>query len=217
MNLFPKTVICCLLSITAPIFCLYEDQRKGIETDVNGRQEEKYDDSLISSHNFRKQQGDILKGWRRSGNFDIHQYPQHRMSLKSQMMILRRNANVPKPKTDKEEQSNKANEVIDVKFRMDKPKRRVNYDNTDFAYHDKMKDEGAGTVDEFERNLKLFEEMGQQAKLDNAVSYLHGNDLISSRRSGNVQHGDSEKEILFHHAVPIDVKINGFLQVPLEE
>ncbi|KAJ2938922.1 hypothetical protein O0L34_g17732 [Tuta absoluta] len=129
------------------------------------------------------------------------------------------NANVQKPNTDKEAQSERVNEVIDVKFRMDKPKRRVNYDDNDFAYHDKMEDEGAGTLDEFERNLKLFEKMGKQSRLQNAVSYLHGNgnDFIASRRSGKEQHVNSEKEILFHHAVPIDMKINGYLQMPLEE
>ncbi|XP_073962586.1 uncharacterized protein isoform X2 [Choristoneura fumiferana] len=76
-----------------------------------------------------------------------------------------------------------------------------------FAWHDDMR--SAEQEQNFERNLEQFRSTDYRKKL---VDYLHGGqtDEMPSRRSGT----DSVKEVLMHHAVPIAMKVKGYLQVP---
>ncbi|XP_039748566.1 uncharacterized protein LOC120625546 [Pararge aegeria] len=93
--------------------------------------------------------------------------------------------------------------------------------NQEFAHHDNM-DSGGEDVDDFNNNLRVFENnrdlkennkeddsMRRRNRLQDIVYKLHGRK--NTRRTAI----DPEKEILFHYAFPIDMKIEGFLQAPL--
>ncbi|XP_034825983.1 uncharacterized protein [Maniola hyperantus] len=92
--------------------------------------------------------------------------------------------------------------------------------NENFAYHDDMNSEGDG--EDFNTNLRAFEDaqdfkddddndyMRRQNRLQGIVNKLHGTNL--TRRTAI----DPEKEILFHYAFPVDMKIEGFLQAPVK-
>lgn len=115
--------------------------------------------------------------------------------------------------------------------------------NQEFAYHDDMNSEG-GNVEDFNTNLRAFENDGdfeeddskygsfrrgnedddnyrvlkrrsyadfrRRSRLQGIVDRLHG-----ENKTRRVAMGDPEREILFHYAYPLDMKIEGFLQAPL--
>lgn len=85
--------------------------------------------------------------------------------------------------------------------------------NSDFAYHDNMMSGEGGNLEDFEMNLKAFARKDEDSRrLQGFVDFLHGAEP-SRRRSGP----DPEKEILLHYAVPIDLKIKGYFQNPINE
>ncbi|XP_045762892.1 uncharacterized protein LOC123865722 [Maniola jurtina] len=90
--------------------------------------------------------------------------------------------------------------------------------NEEFAYHDDMNSEGDG--EDFNTNLRAFDHVQdfnddendyvrRQNRLQDIVNKLHGTN--QTRRMAM----DPEKEILFHYAFPVDMKIEGFLQAPV--
>lgn len=91
--------------------------------------------------------------------------------------------------------------------------RSIRRSETDFAYHDAMKDEENGNMADFEENLeKLKREGDEKKKLENIVSELHGGEEISGRRSRKAM---LEDELLLHYAFPVLMKVKGYLQLPL--
>lgn len=114
--------------------------------------------------------------------------------------------------------------------------------NQEFAYHDDMNSEG-GNVEDFNTNLRAFEDDNEFKEDDSKYgSFRRGNEdddkyrllkrrsFVDFRRRSRLQgivdrlHGenktrrvtmDPEREILFHYAFPLDMKIEGFLQAPL--
>lgn len=109
----------------------------------------------------------------------------------------------------------------DARRSMDSTNSKEKSRNIDtFAYHDKMESEDAGDLEEFQRNLKAYEapkssEEEDRRSMQKLVDHLHG---TSGRRSGQpIDTADAVKDILLHYAVPIDVTINGYIQLPVEE
>lgn len=84
----------------------------------------------------------------------------------------------------------------------------------DFAYHDNMLSDETNAND-YERNLMTFnnstdlKEKSKSRRLQDIVHRLHGQE---TRRIVI----KPEKEILLHYALPLKMKIEGFLQAPLK-
>ncbi|XP_059056011.1 uncharacterized protein LOC131849887 [Achroia grisella] len=93
--------------------------------------------------------------------------------------------------------------------------RRYDYSDNNFAFHDDMNSSEDG-VGDFETNLVAYRiRNGDNRRFEGLVDYLHGGDMVIPKRRSDGP--DPEKEILLHYAVPIDMKIKGYLQVPVVE
>ncbi|CAG9793119.1 unnamed protein product [Diatraea saccharalis] len=88
---------------------------------------------------------------------------------------------------------------------------RNNRDFSEFAYHDQMDSEDAGDVDEFNKILKGIQ---NTRRIRGLLDYIHNNSKGSEDNEKYVM--DDEKNSRSQYVVPIDLKINGYIQAPLD-
>ncbi|KAG6458363.1 uncharacterized protein LOC115448773 [Manduca sexta] len=81
----------------------------------------------------------------------------------------------------------------------------VKMSDSDFAYHDTM-DSGGGSVADFEMNLKKFKKDADEYRKLKTDQGQDGRRTIPD-----------ESEILMNYALPVQLKVKGYLQLPLDK